>query len=636
MTFSVKALIGVTDRITRPLEDINRTIRQTLEPFERLRRFRINLARGLGLDRLGRSLGRLRSQVAGLVTPLGIGTAGLTAGFGLFTRGVITSSAEVEKFRAMLTSIEGSAEGAEASLAWIREFAATTPLQLTEVTDSFVKLRTFGLDPTDGTMRALVDQMAKTGGGAETLEGIILAVGQAWTKGKLQGEEALQLLERGVPVWDLLAAKTGHSAAALQDMASKGKLGRDAIRVLIQEIGKSSKGAAAEQMKTFNGLVSNLADRWTGFQVAIGDAGFFDSVKTAIGGLLDEIERMAKSGELDALAKNISDGLVAALEGVVSIVREVDFGALITDIRSFVAEIAGFGETIGGWKNALLAVAAVASGPLLGALASVAGVIARIVALLIANPVGLVIAAIAGAAWLIYENWEPIKAWFAELWGEVETYFQGMLDFITGVFTLDSEKAIGGMKAMWSGLTGYFGTLWEGVKGVFGLAASALGMEAEFGRAVATIEEAWAVLPDTFARIWAGITAIFEAAWETVRPIVEALEAAANISLDGIARAAGDAIGLGEDPDGALAIARREAEAVSLTPAAGASVTSPGFGTVPGPASAGAFSNRTSGEVGVEVKVRAEPGTAVTQTRTRTAGNVAANVGRTDGAFGGS
>jgi len=40
------------------------------------------------------------------------------------------------------------------------------------------------------------------GGTAETVDGIAMALGQAWTKGKLQAEEMNQMLERGVPVYD--------------------------------------------------------------------------------------------------------------------------------------------------------------------------------------------------------------------------------------------------------------------------------------------------------------------------------------------------------------------------------------------------------------------------------------------------
>ncbi|MNC70662.1 hypothetical protein D3C75_1214970 [compost metagenome] len=68
----------------------------------------------------------------------------------------------------------------------------------------FVRLKAFGIDPMNGAMQGMVDQAFKLGGGFEEVQGISLALGQAWAKQKLQGEESLQLIERGVPVWQLL------------------------------------------------------------------------------------------------------------------------------------------------------------------------------------------------------------------------------------------------------------------------------------------------------------------------------------------------------------------------------------------------------------------------------------------------
>lgn len=48
----------------------------------------------------------------------------------------------------------------------------------------------------------------------------------------------------------------------------------------------------------------------------------------------------------------------------------------------------------------------------------------------LANPIGLVIAAIAAAAYLIYANWEPIKAFFIDLWEGITATFSAAWDFI--------------------------------------------------------------------------------------------------------------------------------------------------------------------------------------------------------------
>ncbi len=50
--------------------------------------------------------------------------------------------------------------------------------------------------------------------------------------------------------------------------------------------------------------------------------------------------------------------------------------------------------------------------------------------LAMANPVGLLVTAIAGAAYLIYKNWAPIKQFFVDLWGTVKGVFDVSLSDI--------------------------------------------------------------------------------------------------------------------------------------------------------------------------------------------------------------
>ncbi len=72
--------------------------------------------------------------------------------------GILSTGDQFEKMRVQLEAITGSmAEGKEA-LSWIKEFTKNTPFQLEEVSEAFVRLKAFGLDPMDGTMQAIIDQ----------------------------------------------------------------------------------------------------------------------------------------------------------------------------------------------------------------------------------------------------------------------------------------------------------------------------------------------------------------------------------------------------------------------------------------------------------------------------------------------
>lgn len=52
--------------------------------------------------------------------------------------------------------------------------------------------------------------------------------------------------------------------------------------------------------------------------------------------------------------------------------------------------------------------------------------------MLLLNPIGLAVTAIAGAAYLIYKNWEPIKAFFSDLWGSISASFTRFYDWVVG------------------------------------------------------------------------------------------------------------------------------------------------------------------------------------------------------------
>lgn len=287
---------------------------------------------------LSRMFGGLKGLALGAGTFLGLSKLkeGLTS--------VLETGDKFEIFEQRLTTAFKSVEKGQEAFAFIKQFAKDTPLELDQVTEAFLQLKNFGLDPTNGTLKALVDQNAALGGSYEKLNGIVIALGQAWAKQKLQGQEILQLVNQGVPVYDLLSKATGKSAAAIQQLAEQGKLGRDVIQQLIAEIGKQNIGAAAKQMETLTGLVSNLKDRAAEFLNKIATSGALDFFRGQLKSLGDEIDRMSRSGGLADLAQRISNGIIGASQAVKSfVVTLYDYsGALLQLAKGYAAlKVAG-------------------------------------------------------------------------------------------------------------------------------------------------------------------------------------------------------------------------------------------------------------------------------------------------------
>ncbi|MGI9278335.1 MAG: tape measure protein, partial [Endozoicomonas sp.] len=286
-------------------------------------------------DRASGSMGRLSQRLGALVA----------ASVGLYTikravQGLLSTGDQFERLRVQLNAVMGSVAEGERAIQWIKQFTRETPYQLEQVAEAFVRLKAFGLDPMDGSMQAMVDQASKLGGGMERLNGISLAVGQAWAKQKLQGEEILQLVERGVPVWEMLEKATGKNVQELQKLSTAGKLGRDTIALLIEEIGKSSAGAAAENMSLLSGYVSNLKDTWQNFLDEVAQSGALEYAKTQLKGISDQISVMSEDGRLSRLAQSISDAFVQMGEAIKANFSGLTFGQVVERVRSTSQSIA--------------------------------------------------------------------------------------------------------------------------------------------------------------------------------------------------------------------------------------------------------------------------------------------------------
>ena len=230
----------------------------------------------------------------------------------LLGKSVLQTGMQFEKLNLQLEILEGSAQKAGERMEWLREFAVNTPLDLQQATDAFVRMRNFGLDPLDGSMQAIVDANALMGGSADRLNGIILALGQAWTKQKFQAEEANQLLERGIPAWELMSEATGMTTAKLMELSEKGKIGRKEIKLLIEQMGIRASGASARFAKTMEGQIGKLQDLFMTFKKRIADAGFYDAVKLQLNRLFDYISRLDADGTLQRWATALSASFTKA------------------------------------------------------------------------------------------------------------------------------------------------------------------------------------------------------------------------------------------------------------------------------------------------------------------------------------
>jgi hypothetical protein len=288
----------------------------------------------------------------------------------------------------------------------------------------------------------------------------------------------MQMLERGVPVWDLLAEAMGKSAAEVQKLSEQGRLGREEITLLTEALGARYSGASQKASETWDGIISNLDDQWTRFQRMVMDAGLFDWMKDKLDGLLDRLDEMAKDGTLQVWATSLSNNITLALSGIFWAISGIFF--FIKD--ELYPALESVATAVGGWDVlGWIALALMFSGTLLK-VASGIRLIAAGLLLLSANPVLALTLAFAALAYVIYDNWDTIVSYFSDKIEAVRAAFdEGLLNgvFIAiaefNPFTLLTELLIG-LPALFAetflGIDLYdagariMTSLWDGMKSV--------------------------------------------------------------------------------------------------------------------------------------------------------------------------
>ncbi|WP_444667188.1 tape measure protein [Cereibacter changlensis] len=447
---NVQLILRLVDRATAPA-------RAALRGIERIGGeglLRQAAMVGRGTERMATGFG----QVTGAALKGGAVIAGFQAGIVALGAAFIAPAAQFERFQVQLTNLEGSAEGADRAMAWIEDFAVRTPLELEDTVAAYARLKAFGLDPTKGALQALTDTMAATGGGSEQLDGLVLALGQSWTKGKLQGEEAMQMLERGVPVWDLLSKKLGKTTQEVIAMSSSGELGRKEIQLLIDALGEANAGASAGMAGTWSGIMSNISDQWTRFQRMVMGSGLFDWLKTRLQEILATLDAMVADGSMQLWADRLAGLILRVLTAI------WEFGLRAVEIWRQVAPIVQrVVETLGGWDVAGWIVLGVAMhGTVLG----------------LAAGLGTMALGALQAGWGILSMLAPMNL--------VRTAALAWIGM--GLLAAVSALAVAGLWIWrnWSGLTAFFRSFGAAFRSAMGPAAPIL------DRVVARIEGLWA------------------------------------------------------------------------------------------------------------------------------------------------
>lgn len=216
------------------------------------------------LGTVGRGIGGAVSAVGSAL--VGIGTVGAVAlgAVGAAVGGAgINFLAMKEQAQTAFSTLLGDGAKATAFLAQLQTLAASTPFEFPDLVVGAQRLLAMGFQANQviPTLTAIGDAVAAMGGGKAEIDRVTLAFGQMQAKGRVQGDEMLQLAEAGIPAWKYLARTLGVDIPTAMKMVTKGQVSSAVgIAAITKGMQKDFGGAMAAQSRTWNGLISSVKD----------------------------------------------------------------------------------------------------------------------------------------------------------------------------------------------------------------------------------------------------------------------------------------------------------------------------------------------------------------------------------------
>lgn len=267
------------------------------------------------------------------------GTIGAVAGASWLIGGTIALASQFEQFQVVLENTEGSAEKARRAMAWVKDFAKTTPYEVTDVMEAFVALKAYGIDPMNGSLRALGD--AASGMNKPLMQAVEMLA-------DAQTGEFERLKEFGVRAKVAGDRVTFTYMKAGREITATARNSATEInRTLLDVFGARFSGMMDRQSRTLAGLWSNIKDQVANFQLDIANAGLFDMVKAKVQAVLDWINAKAKDGSLKRWAQNISDALQKAVAWAEKFIGETDWKAVGDDLQLIAKGAWGIATALG-------------------------------------------------------------------------------------------------------------------------------------------------------------------------------------------------------------------------------------------------------------------------------------------------
>lgn len=293
----------------------------------------------------GRSENGLFEGLRGNIFLLGeIGDAARTVKEMLFgwQQPLIEAMSKMQNTRILLQGLEKDAknpqDAAEKDMNFIMGLSEKVHVSLDAVSDAFVKLKSGGIDPTTGSLNALVNSVAQFGGDSEILKRAAIAIQQMSGKGVISMEELRQQLGEAVPTaMQSMADTMGVSMAKLVKDVSLGTVeAKSALDMLFLGMEIDSAGAADRLSHSFTGALAQMQTAFMRFSDNMAKGGYLDALSDG----LKQLSTYLNTTEGQLFAYNFGQGMTAIVKTLTEMASWI--GKNIELVKT-IAQIVGLG-----------------------------------------------------------------------------------------------------------------------------------------------------------------------------------------------------------------------------------------------------------------------------------------------------
>lgn len=438
-TLNLSVLIKAVDRATAPIRAIMRRVRGLTQ---------VSKIAGLAMVSLGRDLRNM--ALVGV-------TAATALSLGLLR--VVQRTADAGEAALAASQKTGVAVESYQRLAYAAEQAEAS----TEALDDGLKFLNLSIDAAGRGSRTDARAFAQLGIAIRDANGNVRPTEAIF----LEAATAMKEMENGSRKAAIAQALFGRGGLDLIPMLNEGG---DAIRAMgdeAQRAGLVLSEEAARNAGVFNDSVGSLRGQVQGLGRTLATNLLPDMIKV-VSWLRKMID--ANRPEIIRQMQTALKGFAAAMPGVVSGVMSII--KVLGDIARVVGPLV---RAIGGFSSVLDIMAGLMIGRVALAIWAATSAVMGLNAAMWANPIGLIIAGIAGlvfAGWLLYRNWSKVMGFLTKMWDGFVKFFVDLGPKISSAF----KSAVDGL---WNLLPGWLRMIFRGV--AFTLKVAGQGLDAASG-----------------------------------------------------------------------------------------------------------------------------------------------------------